>query len=136
MIKHMRKRKDVISNECLITMEDMAVRYEIEYADIRSFNMYPVIDMLATGQNIKRILNMKGLSIRDIQRYLGFTAPQSIYHWFDGKSLPTIDNLYALSQILDLPIDSMIIGNRKNEKASATNRVRTRVMSYYKQLLG
>ena len=48
---------------------------------------FPKIDVHKTGQNIRRIMVGRGMKVRDIQEYLGFSAPQSIYHWFAGKSL-------------------------------------------------
>ena len=74
---------------------------------------YPVIDMARTGQNIKRIMKLKGLNVKDIQEFLELSTPQSIYHWFDGRNLPTIDNLYALSELFQVTIDEIVCGNRK-----------------------
>lgn len=76
---------------------------------------YPVIDMARTGQNIKRIMRLRGLSVKDIQEFLELSTPQSIYHWFDGRNLPAIDNLYALSELFHMPVDALLIGNRKFE---------------------
>jgi hypothetical protein len=39
------------------------------------------------------------LNVKDIQGFLELSTSQSIYHWFDGRNLPTIDNLYALSEL-------------------------------------
>jgi transcriptional regulator with XRE-family HTH domain len=72
---------------------------------------YPVIDMVRTGQNLKRIMRLNGMNVKDIQGFLELSTPQSIYHWFDGRNLPTIDNLYALSELFHLPVDDLIIGN-------------------------
>lgn len=72
-----------------------------------------VLDMVRTGRNLKRIMQDKGFTVRDIQKHLRLSTPQSIYHWFDGKSLPTIDNLYALSDLFCMPVDMMLKGNRK-----------------------
>lgn len=58
-------------------------------------------------------MKFRGFTVRDVQEYLGFTYPQGIYHWFDGKNLPTLDNLYALSEMLQVPVDLMICGNRE-----------------------
>ena len=66
---------------------------------------YPVIDMVRTGQNIKRIMQFKGLTVKDVQEFLELSTPQSIYHWFDGRNLPTIDNLYALSELFHVSMD-------------------------------
>ena len=74
---------------------------------------YPTIDMKATGRNIKKIMRAKGISVKEVQKYLGLSAPQGIYHWLDGRSLPTVDNLYALSDLFRMPMDEIICGNRK-----------------------
>ena len=37
----------------------------------------------------------QGLTVRDVQVFFGFEEPQAIYKWQSGKSLPTVDNLYA-----------------------------------------
>ncbi len=73
-----------------------------------------IIDTVETGKNLKRIIRERGYSVKDIQGYLNLGTVQSIYHWLDGKSLPTIDHLYALSDLFKLPIDSLICGNREN----------------------
>lgn len=73
----------------------------------------PKIDMYKTGQNIKRIMLDQDMTVKDVQEYLGLAAPQSIYHWFDGRSLPTVDNLYALSELFCMPIDMLVRGDRK-----------------------
>ena len=56
---------------------------------------YPRIDMVRTGQNIKRIMKAKGFTVKDVQKFLGLGTPQGIYHWFDGKSMPTLDISYT-----------------------------------------
>ena len=58
---------------------------------------FPVIDLAATGRNIQRLREERGLTVRDLQAYFGFEEPQAIYKWQKGKSLPTVDNLYALA---------------------------------------
>lgn len=70
---------------------------------------FPVIDLVATGENILRLRKEKGLSVRDLQGYFGFEEPQAIYKWQKGKSLPTVDNLYALSALLDVPMDHILV---------------------------
>jgi transcriptional regulator with XRE-family HTH domain len=90
--------------------------------------------MKRTGQNIKRIMQMKGLNVKDIQEFLELSTPQSIYHWFDGRNLPTIDNLYALSDLFHLPVDALLIGNRKYEYRCQSNMYQ-RVLVYYEKFL-
>jgi len=94
---------------------------------------YPVIDRVRTGQNIKRIMQLKGLTVKSIQEFLELSTPQSIYHWFDGRNLPTIDNLYALSELFQLPVDALLVGNRKFE-CKCKNDKRQRLIVYYEKI--
>ncbi len=75
--------------------------------------MYPTIDMKATGMRIRQIMNHRKLTVKDVQKYLNLSSVQSIYHWLNGQSVPTVDNLYALSELFQLPVDAMIVGHRK-----------------------
>lgn len=61
-----------------------------------SAKCFPVIDLVATGNNIRRLRIERGLTVRDIQSYFGFEEPRAVYKWQNGESLPTVDNLYAL----------------------------------------
>ena len=74
-----------------------------------SFNWFPVIDLPATGANIRRLRQTKGLSVRALQQFFGFEEPQAIYKWQRGQSLPTVDNLYALSTLLDVPMNDILV---------------------------
>lgn len=93
---------------------------------------YPVIDIAGTGENIKWIMLLKGLTVKNIQEFLELSTPQSIYHWFDGRNLPTIDNLYALSELFHLPVDALLIGNRKFE-CKCQDDMSQRVLLYYEK---
>ena len=75
--------------------------------------MIPIINKRETGINLRRIMDARGLSAKDVQEYLGLGCVQSVYRWLDGINMPTIDNLYALSELFQLPIDAMVRGNRK-----------------------
>ena len=71
--------------------------------------MFPVIDLEATGANITRLRKSRGLTVRDLQNWFGFEEPQAIYKWQKGKSLPTVDNLYALGMLLDVPMEEILV---------------------------
>ena len=71
--------------------------------------MFPVIDMAATGENILRLRKARGLTVRDLQDWFGFEEPQAIYKWQKGKSLPTVDNLYALGALLEVPMEQILV---------------------------
>ena len=70
---------------------------------------YPVIDMVATGANIKHLRIERGLTVRDLQRYFAFQEPQAIYKWQRGESLPSVDNLYALGVLFDVSMDEILV---------------------------
>ena len=70
---------------------------------------FPVIDPVATGENISRLRRERGLSVRDLQAYFGFEEPQAIYKWQKGRSLPTVDNLYALGALLGVPMEEILV---------------------------
>lgn len=69
----------------------------------------PVIDLIETGKNIKRIREASGISVRDIQNILGFTNPQAVYKWQNGECLPTIDNLVILAAVLGVTVDEILV---------------------------
>lgn len=77
---------------------------------------FPVIDPVATGENILRLRKQRGLSVRDLQSYFGFEEPQAIYKWQRGKSLPTVDNLYALSALLHVPMEHILVSTTSNQQ--------------------
>jgi transcriptional regulator with XRE-family HTH domain len=71
----------------------------------------PIIDMIATGANIRALIKGKGLKVTDVQTILGFNTPQAIFKWMRGDAMPSIDNIVILAHILDVPIDEIIITN-------------------------
>lgn len=83
-----------------------------------SAKCFPVIDLVATGNNIRRLRIERGLTVRDIQSYFGFEEPRAVYKWQNGESLPTVDNLYALGNLLDVPMDGILIPVGKNDNFS------------------
>ena len=74
-----------------------------------NYDFFPVIDAAATGVNIRRLRMEKGLSVRDLQNYFGFEEPQAIYKWQRGESLPSVDNLYALGSLLEVPLEQILV---------------------------
>ena len=68
----------------------------------------PVVDMAQTGQNIQSLRQQRGITVRQLQEMLGFATPQAIYNWQHGVSLPTIDNLVALSAIFAVPVETIL----------------------------
>lgn len=100
--------------------------------------MFPVINKRETGLNLRRIMDNRGLSAKDLQEYLGLGCVQSVYRWIDGINMPTIDNLYALSVLFQLPIDSIVRGNRETIEPTysfdSIGLCNNRLYAYYQKL--
>ena len=70
---------------------------------------YPVIDIVATGRNIRRLRMEKGYSVNALQEYLGLSCPQGVYQWQAGRSLPSVDNLYAVSKLWGVSMNEILV---------------------------
>ena len=77
--------------------------------------IYPVIDIEATGQNIRRLREQKGISVRELSQFLGLADVQAVYKWQRGEALPSTDNLVALSKFLDTPMDQILILRQESQ---------------------
>lgn len=69
----------------------------------------PVLDVDATGAKIKSLMNQRGITPRQLQIILNFPYVQTVYNWFSGKNMPTIDNLIVLAQVLGVTVDEIIV---------------------------
>ena len=58
--------------------------------------MLPVIDKKKTGINLRLMMDERGLTVKDVQQYLKLGSVQSVYHWLNGISLPTVDNFLVI----------------------------------------
>ncbi len=101
--------------------------------------MFSTIDKRKTGIQLRKIMDRKGFSVKDIQEYLGLGSVQSIYHWLNGISMPTIDNLYALSELLQVPMDAIVQGSRAPITPDVSFKLHTarerRLCAYYKRII-
>lgn len=69
------------------------------------------IDSIETKKNIRRLLNEKGLTPRDIQEALDYQSVQTIYKWLntDIKTLPSLENIFRLSGLLGCTIEDILV---------------------------
>ncbi len=70
---------------------------------------YPVLDIQATGERIRELRIEHDMRVEDISAYMGFESVQAVYKWQSGKSLPTVDNLFALSRLFEVPIEEILV---------------------------
>ena len=75
-------------------------------------NMIPVIDMAATGNNITRMRQNAGMTVKDLQDIFGFSTPQAIYKWQRGETMPTVDNLVVLAAVFGVSVDEILVYQR------------------------
>lgn len=73
------------------------------------YKPFPRIDIPATGQNILAHLERRGILKSELQLYLGYASLETPYRWFEGKNLPSLENFYVISRILDTTINDLIV---------------------------
>ena len=71
--------------------------------------MYPIVDYIKSGEKMKELFKEAGMSVKEIQEYLHLSCPQPIYRWFKGKTLPTVNHLYALSHLLGVHMEELLV---------------------------
>ena len=91
--------------------------------------IYPVIDAKATGARIKELRKLNHLKVEEVAQFMGFESEQAVYKWQRGDSLPTVDNLYALSVLFEVSIDDILKGS-KGEDESPSLPVIIRIYHY------
>lgn len=68
----------------------------------------PKINIKATGENIKRLREKSDISVKALADTLSVTI-MAVYAWQKGRSLPTVDNLVALSSIFDVGMNEILV---------------------------
>ncbi len=86
---------------------------------------YPVLDAKATGERIKELRKQKHIKVEEISRFMGFESDQAVYKWQRGDSLPTVDNLFALSRLFETSVDDILRGKEEESKCSLLPRLWT-----------
>ena len=78
--------------------------------------MFPLIDKKKTGVNLRRLMDERN------------------FHWLNGLSMPTIDNLYALSYLFKVSVDDIVCGNRDRIFAAENDAKIRRMCAYYDKI--
>lgn len=66
------------------------------------------------GDNIKFYRKKNQLTQDDIAEACNVTR-QAVSKWENGESLPTVDNLYALSRLLHTSVYDILIGEKERD---------------------
>ncbi len=71
--------------------------------------MFQPIDQMKTGIKLKVMLKVAGYDVKYIQEYLHLSCPQSIYRWFKGRALPSVEHLCAMSKLLNVHMEDLLV---------------------------
>ena len=72
---------------------------------------YPRINSQATGRRLHFLCCASGFTVHDLQEYCHLSGPESVYKWFAGTTLPNLDNFYALSTLLGMSLNDIIVSD-------------------------
>lgn len=70
---------------------------------------FPVIDLKATGKKLKGLCKQAGYTPVKLKRILGLSCVQTVYKWFYGENVPSIENFYALSLLLGVQMEELLV---------------------------
>lgn len=74
-----------------------------------------MFDIVAMAENIKEYRNRIGLSQYEFAERLD-VSPQAVSKWECGQSCPSVENLCAISELLDVSVDELIGGKNNRER--------------------
>lgn len=66
------------------------------------------LDLELSGEKLHTAIKESGYSVKELQYMLYLECPNPIYRWMRGKALPSIDHLYRLSLILNVPMEDLL----------------------------
>lgn len=66
------------------------------------------LDIVATGHRIRSLMEEREITVKDLSKVMNVSF-QAIYRWQKGQTLPTINNLFILSQLLQVDVDDMLV---------------------------
>lgn|GEM_PF-480006 len=138
---HLNFRKE---RKKTVLLDSICVMLEVERGTGRAFASsqkgcgfmltYPVIDVQETGMRLKRACDRRRVSPRELQEFLGLAALQSVYGWFQGRALPSLDNFYALSCYLGMRMEELLVPRKDSREVpvkAGNSRMERRMMAYF-----
>lgn len=78
---------------------------------IKPVRQHLCIDMAQTGKALREKASHCGLSAQKICGLLNLNRPESVYHWFQGKALPTVEHLYKLHLLLQCHMEDLLVAS-------------------------
>ena len=83
--------------------------------------VYPVILLIETGKRLKSIRLLRGYKVSEVSEYLGGISVQAVYKWERGESIPSTDNLIALSSLYEVRMEDLIVCKESKEADEASS---------------
>lgn len=77
---------------------------------------FPVIDSGLTGQHLREVCKEKNISASQVHQLLCLGSTQTVYDWFKGRTLPSLENMIALSVLLGYTVEDLIVFASSGEK--------------------
>ena len=72
-------------------------------------SMMSIIGEDECGCTLLHLFEEKNITVDAIRKELGLKSKQSVYRWFYGAALPTVDHLYTLACMLQVPVDELLV---------------------------
>ena len=66
------------------------------------------LDEKIVARNVRRMILESGLTREDIADLLDVT-PRLVYYWQNGDRMPNIKNIYGLSQLFNVSMESILV---------------------------
>ena len=70
------------------------------------------VNMSATGANIKNMMKVRNIKVKEVQAVCGFGTPQAIFKWMRGDCMPSIDNMIIIADMFGCKMDDIVVVNR------------------------
>ena len=67
------------------------------------------ISRTKTAGRIRQLLREKGITARKVQEALELESTQAVYRWTHGHTLPSLENAVMLCQLLELPLEELLV---------------------------
>lgn len=77
------------------------------------------IDQEATGELLRLAVKSSSFSVSDICKEMNISTT-SVYNWFRGDTLPSIENLFLFAELVGQKVDDIVVYvSDRNNKADA-----------------
>jgi transcriptional regulator with XRE-family HTH domain len=80
-----------------------------EIKNVNEHQEWNHIDKVATGKNIRKLCEERGVSRKFLAAVLGLTSVQAVDHYFSGKNLPSVESLVIMGALFNNSIEDVLV---------------------------